>query len=220
MQPELIRVCYLRRLKLFHFPRRCEIYQAVVLHTGGFLGPQACALDDRFKEREPMLFRLYLTDDFPALYSIEERCFEPRFRFGRGYMQHLVRNPEAVAWIAEEDGVMAAFAIVAWGKSVSAEGGYLQTIEVLPEFRNRGVGEKLVGLSEISAWSADAETLSLHVDAENEAAIALYEKCGYRRRGRRDHYYARGRAALLYEKQLAAVAEADLQNLGLGYSAA
>jgi ribosomal protein S18 acetylase RimI-like enzyme len=172
------------------------------------------------KERESMLFRRYMTDDFPALYSIEERCFEPRFRFGRGYMQHLVSNPEAVAWVAEEDGVMAGFAIVAWGKSVSADGGYLQTIEVLPEFRNRGVGEKLVGLSEISAWSADSDTLSLHVDAENEAAIALYEKCGYRRRGRRDHYYARGRAALLYEKQLDAVAAVDLQNLGLGYSAA
>ena len=172
------------------------------------------------KERESMLFRRYMTDDFPALYSIEERCFEPRFRFGRGYMQHLVSNPEAVAWVAEEDGVMAGFAIVAWGKSVSADGGYLQTIEVLPEFRNRGVGEKLVGLSEISAWSADSDTLSLHVDAENEAAIALYEKCGYRRRGRRDHYYARGRAALLYEKKLDAVAAVDLQNLGLGYSAA
>lgn len=167
-----------------------------------------------------MLFRRYMTDDFPALYAIEERCFEPRFRFGRGYMQHLVKNPEAVTWIAEEDGMMAGFAIVAWGRSVSAEGGYLQTIEVVPEFRNRGVGEKLVGLAEISAWSADSETLSLHVDAENDAAIALYEKCGYRRRGRRDHYYARGRAALFYEKQLDAVDAVSLQTLGLGYSAA
>ncbi|MGH9589533.1 MAG: GNAT family N-acetyltransferase, partial [Terracidiphilus sp.] len=172
------------------------------------------------RERVPMLFRRYLTDDFQALYAIEERCFEPRFRFGRGYMQHLVRNPEAVTWVAEEDGVMAGFAIVAWGRSVSAEGGYLQTIEVVPEFRNRGVGEKLVGLAEISAWTAETGTLSLHVDSENGAAIALYEKCGYRRRGRRDHYYARGRAALFFEKQLEAVDAVDLRNIGLSYSAA
>lgn len=169
-----------------------------------------------------MLFRRYAAEDFPALYAIEERCFEPRFRFGRGYMQHLVKNPEAVTWIAEEDGAMAGFVIVAWGRSVRDGGGYLQTIDVSPEFRGRGIGEKLVGLAEISAWSGSAETMSLHVDAENEAAIRLYEKCGYQRRGRREHYYARGRAALLYSKQLNAMAvdAVSLQTLGLGYSAA
>lgn len=167
-----------------------------------------------------MLFRRYSADDFAALYTIEERCFEPRFRFGRGYMQHLVSNPEATTWIAEEDGVMVGFAIVAWGRSVQADGGYLQTIEVLPEYRGRSVGEKLIGLAEVSAWSAKADVLSLHVDEENEAAIALYEKCGYRRRGRKDHYYARGRAALLFEKHLEAVDAISLQTLGFGYSAA
>jgi ribosomal protein S18 acetylase RimI-like enzyme len=169
-----------------------------------------------------MLFRRYSADDFAALYAIEERCFEPRFRFGRGYMAHLLKNPDAVTWIAEEDGVMAGFAIVAWGRSVRADGGYLQTIEVLPQFRTRGIGAKLMGLAEISAWSASAETMSLHVDAENDAAIALYEKLGYRRRGRKENFYARGRAALLYTKQLDAVAVdiASLQSLGLGYSAA
>lgn len=167
-----------------------------------------------------MLFRRYSADDFPALYAIEERCFEPRFRFGRGYMQHLVKNQEAVTWIAEEDGKMAGFAIVAWGRSVHSDGGYMQTIEVLPEFRGRGIGEKLIGLSEVSAWSAKADLMSLHVDAENDAAIALYEKCGYRRRGRRENYYARGRSAYLYEKPLNAVDQVSLQTLGLGYSAA
>lgn len=137
-------------------------------------------------------------------------------------MQHLVRNPEAVTWIAEEDGVMAGFAIVAWGRSVHADGGYLQTIEVVPEFRGRGIGQKLMGLSEVSAWSANSEMMSLHVDAENEAAIALYERLGYRRRGRRENYYARGRAAFLYTKSLDAVSvdAGSLQSIGLGYSAA
>lgn len=169
-----------------------------------------------------MLFRRYSADDFPALYAIEERCFEPRFRFGRGYMEHLVKNPEAVTWIAEEDGVMAGFAIVAWGRSVRADGGYLQTIEVLPQFRTRGIAQKLMGLAEISAWTARAGSMSLHVDAENDAAIALYEKLGYRRRGRKENYYARGRAALLYTKSLDSVAVdvASLRSLGLGYSAA
>lgn len=135
-------------------------------------------------------------------------------------MQHLVKGSESLTWIAEEDGEAVGFAIVAWGSSVRAEGGYLQTIEVLPEWRGRGIGEKLLGLAEISAWSANADTMALHVDAENEAAIVLYEKCGYRRRGRKENYYARGRAALLYTKQLDAVDAVSLQTLGFGYSAA
>lgn len=135
-------------------------------------------------------------------------------------MQHLVKGSESLTWIAEEDGETVGFVIVAWGSSVRADGGYLQTIEVLPEWRGRGIGEKLLGLAEISAWSANSDTMALHVDAENEAAIILYEKCGYRRRGRKENYYARGRAALLYTKQLDAVDAVSLQTLGFGYSAA
>jgi ribosomal protein S18 acetylase RimI-like enzyme len=167
-----------------------------------------------------MIFRRYMADDFATLYSIEERCFEPRFRFGHGYMQHLIASPDSTTWIAEEDGVMAGFAIVGWGRSFRPDGAYLQTIEVLPEFRSRGIGGKLVGMAEVSAWSASAETMSLHVDAENFAAIGLYESLGYKKRGRKPRYYARGRAALLYAKQLEPVDLMTLQSLILSRSAA
>lgn len=167
-----------------------------------------------------MIFRRYSADDFPALYSVEERCFEPRFRFGRGYMMHLIKTSSSATWIAEEDGVMAGFAIVAWNRSLRDNSGYLQTIEVLPEYRGRGIGEKLLSLAEVSVLTASSDTISLHVDAANDLAIRLYERCGYRRRGRKENFYARGRAALLYVKQLEAVDELSLQTFRVGYSAA
>ncbi|HEX8710765.1 MAG TPA: N-acetyltransferase [Terracidiphilus sp.] len=167
-----------------------------------------------------MIYRRYAADDFPALYSIEERCFEPRFRFGRGYMMHLIKSSDSATWIAEEDGVMAGFAIVAWNRSARDDSGYLQTIEVLPEFRSRGIGEKLLSLAEVSVLTASSDTMSLHVDAANESAIRLYERCGYRRRGRKDNFYARGRSALFYVKQLEAVDERSLHSLRMGFSAA
>lgn len=167
-----------------------------------------------------MIFRRYVADDFPALYAIEERCFEPRFRFGRSYMLSLLKTVESSTWIAEEDGVIVGFATVAWSRNARKEGGYLQTIEVLPEMRGRGVGEKLLSLAEITAVTVDAQTMALHVDAQNRAAIRLYERCGYKRRGRREHYYARGRAALLYVKQLEPVEMLGMRTLAMGYSAA
>ena len=167
-----------------------------------------------------MIFRRYMADDFSALYAIEERCFEPRFRYARGYMLQLLRTPQSSTWIAEEDGVVAGFAIVAWSKNARREGSYLQTIEVLPEMRGRGIAEKLMSLAEVTALTVEAQTMALHVDAENRAAIRLYERCGYKRRGRREHYYARGRAALLFVKQLEPERVLRLQSFAPSYSAA
>jgi len=44
--------------------------------------------------------------------------------------------------------------------------------------------------------------MGLHVDALNTAAIALYERCGYTCQGRRENFYPKGRAALVYVKVL------------------
>ena len=69
-----------------------------------------------------------------------------------------------------------------------------------PPRRGRGA---VALASENSARAAGAHAIWLHVDAENSAAIRLYERHGYIAQGREEHYYARNRAALIYSKQLA-----------------
>lgn len=150
-----------------------------------------------------MNYRLYLPEDFAALYAIEERCFEPPLRFGRRYMRQLVEQADAATWIAEEpDGQMAGFAIVEWGEGFGGIEAYLQTIEVAPERRGKGIGAELLRRAEVSAQAADARAIWLHVDALNTTAIRLYERDGYAREGREENYYARGRPALVYAKRL------------------
>jgi ribosomal protein S18 acetylase RimI-like enzyme len=148
-----------------------------------------------------MNYRLYQPADFPTLYAIEEVCFQPPLRFGRGYMRRLVSSEDAATWIAEEDGRMAGFAIVEWSGEAGAIAAYIQTIEVAPERRGRGVGGELMRRMEQSAQAAGARVIWLHVDAENAGAIRLYEAHGYRREGREANYYPRGRAALIYVKE-------------------
>ncbi len=150
-----------------------------------------------------MEYRLYAPTDFPALYAVEELCFEPAFRFSRPYMRQLIESAESATWIAEEDADLIGFSIVEW----RAEGGklsaYIQTLEVHPVFRGRGVGAELLSRAESSASAAGAHIIELHVDVENAAAIHLYESRGYAREGREEHYYARHRAAYVYEKPIA-----------------
>ena len=150
-----------------------------------------------------MLYRLYQPRDFPALYAIEEACFQPPLRFSRGYMRQLVGNPETATWIAEQDGRMAGFAIVQWLHDEDATVAYIQTIEVAADKRRQGIAGELLRSVEASARDAGAQAIWLHVDAKNSAALRLYERRGYAGQGREEHYYARDRAALVYCKKLA-----------------
>jgi ribosomal protein S18 acetylase RimI-like enzyme len=154
-----------------------------------------------------MLYRLYTPDDFASLYAIEEVCFQPPFRFGRRYMRKLIESPTAATWIAEKDGRMAGFAIVEWTQHVGGVNAYIPTIEVVPVWRGQGVGAELLRRIESSARGASALWIWLHVDAENAAAIRLYEANGYQNAGREEDFYSLGRAALIYGKPLGAELE-------------
>jgi ribosomal protein S18 acetylase RimI-like enzyme len=157
-----------------------------------------------------VVYRLYTPEDFAQLYAIEEVCFEHPFRFGRQYMRHLVDSSDAATWIAEEDGRMVGFSIAEWGREQGKRIAYLQTIEVTPEARGGGVGAELLRLCEDSARVAGAQRIWLHVDAENESAIRLYQRNRYVFEGRQENYYPRGRAALIAAKALGQAAAWDI----------
>ena len=148
-----------------------------------------------------MLYRRYTPQDFDQLYALEEACFQPPLRFGRGYMHQLVSSSDSATWIAE-DGGMAGFGLVEWADESGQIVGYIQTLEVAPDRRGQGVGGELLRLMEDSARAADAQGIWLHVDAENASAIRLYEAQGYRCAGQKANYYARSRDALIYAKGL------------------
>lgn len=151
-----------------------------------------------------MEYRLFKPGDFAALYSIEEVCFQPPHRFSRGYMRQLISQADAATWIVEQNGQMCGFGLVEWTREGDDVLAYVQTLEVLPEFRGLGLGGELMRRLEGSARAADARTIWLHVDAENGPAIRVYEKDGYQPQGREEEYYGRGRAALIYAKALSA----------------
>jgi ribosomal-protein-alanine N-acetyltransferase len=154
-----------------------------------------------------MHYRLYIPDDFPQLYAIEEACFEHRLRFDRRYMQRLVTRSSAATWIAAQAGRMAGFAAVGWSRQKNIDVAYIQTLEVLPEKRGQGIGGELLRRIEKSACAAGATVIWLHVDAENAGAIRLYEARGYQLTGREKDFYPEGRPALIYQKPLGEMSE-------------
>lgn len=150
-----------------------------------------------------MRYRRYRSGDFDVLNGVEEACFAQPFRFSRAAMRRIVGEPNTATWIAEDEDGMAGFGVVEWFASRAGRTAYIQTIEVLPEKRARGVGRELLAHIEESAREAGAPAIGLHVDAENAGAIRLYERQGYACEGRREGFYPQGRAALVYVKRLA-----------------
>ena len=62
---------------------------------------------------------------------------------------------------------------------------YVNVLAVLPEYRNLGLGTKLLDLAHETGRSLRKRGMSIIVADSNEGARRLYERCGYRERSRR-----------------------------------
>ena len=147
-----------------------------------------------------MLYRLYRPEDFPQLYAIERECFQPSLRFPRRYMQQLIASPDSATWIAEEGQQMTGFAIVEWTSESENITAYIQTLEVAPAHRHRGIATELLRRLETSATTAGATAIGLHVAESNAPAMHLYQAHGYLPQGREVNYYSQGIHALIFAK--------------------
>jgi len=97
-----------------------------------------------------------------------------------------------------EDGKIVGFV----GGSVRSGHGHISGIAVDKEFRNKGVGGRLLAAAEDEFRRAGFDRVTLEVRVSNENAIRFYENRGYRRLYTIKGYYADGEDAYFYEKLL------------------
>ena len=105
-------------------------------------------------------------------------------------------------WIAEREGDLAAYGIVA----VGAGEAHLLNLTVAPEWQRRGVGAEFTAFLAKVARDYGAEKIFLEVRPSNGAARALYARAGFAEIGLRRGYYpaAEGREdAVVMELHLA-----------------
>jgi ribosomal-protein-alanine N-acetyltransferase len=80
------------------------------------------------------------------------------------------------------------------------------SVAVIPEFRRRGIGKRLLQEALRHLYSEGAHGIHLEVEDSNPAAIALYRGMEFHESGRRAGYYVQGRespgGALVMLRQL------------------
>jgi ribosomal-protein-alanine N-acetyltransferase len=126
-----------------------------------------------------------MLDDF---YAIEQQCFQEE-AFSKQQIGYLVLDYNTVSLAARVDGGLAGFIIARIDLIRNHPFGHIMTIDVSPSFRRKGVGQRLMAETEAIFKQKGVMEVRLEVREGNVAAIALYEKLGYKRISRLANYY-------------------------------
>ncbi|HPC36404.1 MAG TPA: ribosomal protein S18-alanine N-acetyltransferase [Candidatus Marinimicrobia bacterium] len=134
--------------------------------------------------------------DLPAILAIEEKSFVTAWT--EDYFRHELYNPVSRFYVLEKEKKILGY-IVIW---LFADESHIANIAVHPEFRNAGLGGKLLNFSFEIAHRNGAKMITLEVNERNLAARRLYEKFQFVLTGRRAHYYENKDDALILTRPL------------------
>lgn len=140
------------------------------------------------------------SDDLDALTALEQRCFSSDRLSRRSFRKWLKRQHSGLIVAVDDDDALAGYALVLLHPGTRL--ARLYSIAVDPQQRGRNLGEKLMEAAEEYALQQRRPYLRLEVRKDNPAAIALYEKRGYRLFAQTPDYYEDHQDALRYQKRL------------------
>lgn len=149
----------------------------------------------------PVQVRAAVPADLDALVALELQAFAGDRLSRAQYRRHLA-SASAVVLAAQAPGEgLLGSALVFFRKGSTR--ARLYSIATAPAARGRGIGAGLLSAAEHAARARRCRAMGLEVRQDNAAAMALYERAGYRRVGRYIGYYEDGADAWRYEKPLA-----------------
>lgn len=144
-------------------------------------------------------FRRATLDDVDALEALEQESFD-HDRLSRRSLRHWVKVPHAVLLLAEDDEGLLGYGLVWLHKGTRL--ARLYSLAVAARAQGRGLGTGLLTRLEQLSLEADHFFMRLEVAKSNHAAIALYEKLGYRVFGEYSDYYEDHSDALRMQKSI------------------
>lgn len=143
-----------------------------------------------------VIIRPFKKGDVSEIAEIEKQCFSSPWS-AEGITESV--NNGTLFLVAEKAFRVAGYVSV----NTALDEGYINNIAVAPAHRRQGIAERLLQRLEKKADKIELSFLSLEVRQSNSAAIALYEKCGYKKMGARKNFYENPREeAIIMTKHL------------------
>lgn len=137
-----------------------------------------------------LLVRPMTGEDLDAVIAIDRASFPVPWS-PEHYRQEVFVNRLSHCWVAEIKGEVVGM-LVGW---LVVDEFQIGTIAVHQASRRRGIGHSLLQKALAQAKAGGAQTAVLEVRKSNRAAIALYERFGFRIMGERPRFYLDGEDA-------------------------
>ncbi|MEZ5559986.1 MAG: GNAT family N-acetyltransferase [Pseudomonadales bacterium] len=138
-------------------------------------------------------------DDLWRLLDIEQRSFSGDL-LSRRALRYLVTRAHAINLVACVGDFVTGYVGVLLRRGSDIARVY--TIAVDPDWRGRGIGNRLLAAAEQRAAAAGRQRMRLEVRLDNAPAINQYHRAGYLDMGRIPGYYQDGQTAIRMQKRL------------------
>ena len=146
------------------------------------------------KMKENLSFRVAEKNDINALEVVDEQCFE------KGTERYSSKSFEGELLEPSKHYIVALYQNLVIGYiGVQRLGDELNLLKiaVLPQYQKLGVGFKLMELSFEYKRQNNLQNYFLEVREDNQNAIRLYQKFGFKTKSKREKYYSDGTDALV-----------------------
>lgn len=139
--------------------------------------------------------------DLDNLHMIEQKSFTAE-AWSKKQIAMFLGSTGSVSLIAKVGGRIVGFVIGLIERYDGFKLGHIITIDVLPDYRRKGIGMALLKSVEQEFKKADLKICYLEVREDNRDARRLYHKAGYVEIERLQNYYPRGGHGVRLEKTL------------------
>jgi ribosomal protein S18 acetylase RimI-like enzyme len=129
--------------------------------------------------------RAFNPQDFSAVQRLDQACFPPGISYSKTMLRYFMKLPSADGIVAEEAGQIVGFILTEENPPLA----HIITLDVAETHRRQGVGSALLAESERNLAARGVRTILLETATDNEAAVAFWQRHGYRTEATLKRYY-------------------------------
>ncbi|MGH9676620.1 MAG: GNAT family N-acetyltransferase [Candidatus Acidiferrum sp.] len=148
--------------------------------------------------------RAYEPHDFAALYRLDRACFAPGVSYSKNTLHYFLTQSSADCVVAVDEKRLAGFILSEENPPLA----HIISLDVAEKYRRVGTGTALLRKLESNLAARGVRSILLETAITNEAAVAFWQRHGYRIEATLKRYYLARLDAYEMRKILSAAANA------------
>jgi ribosomal-protein-alanine N-acetyltransferase len=132
-----------------------------------------------------LTLRTYEQHDFGALHRLDQSCFPPGIAYSRMTLHYFLSLSSANCVVALEGRKTVGFILTEENPPL----GHTITLDVAPDHRRHGIGSALLAENEKTLAQHGVRHILIETAIDNQAAVAFWQRHGYRIEAVLKRYY-------------------------------